>query len=420
MFPARSNRIYLLSLYACLFFFGCENHLPKPKDYLSPDRRFRILIAGEGIPVRPTSEKQIYPLNRSEAAAMERGASLAYSQSPSFAQMRKLAVIVRQDDRGTEEQAGAIANLFQYDPLLLAVIGHSSSGTTGTALSRYQNAGIPVIMPIATSPETASATAFRLPLNDRDGQAPALVDFITANLQAKKVHLIKDVTQDAKRYTEPLTDFVTRLLPSEKFGWADEVSAQQTDFSSEARKIMVNGPDVVLFVGYASTAVLFMDALDNSYGDSVARPKIVLTDGSLSEDLRPRGFEMFISAPFPEVDLNTCRSPEVPIYQRRFKAAPPNFEALGFDAMLVLNEALELCVNEGIVSRGCLLRQLRASKFRGLCNDYYFKQGENQEGHYSIFKVSADSAGAIQFRTEEAYSAERLKELKKQLSRSTE
>ena len=56
------------------------------------------------------------------------------------------------DDRENLDAARDIAHDLRDNPNVLAVVGHSKSGTTLAALPFYAQAGIPVLMPAATSP----------------------------------------------------------------------------------------------------------------------------------------------------------------------------------------------------------------------------------------------------------------------------
>lgn len=101
------------------------------------------------------------------------------------------------DDKGDPAVAALRARELVTDPATLIVIGHSISGTTHAAIRTYTQAGMPVILPAATSrmatcpphvpflgwlgrldsdfSEARSPTAFRIIPNDWDGQVPAML-----------------------------------------------------------------------------------------------------------------------------------------------------------------------------------------------------------------------------------------------------
>jgi ABC-type branched-subunit amino acid transport system substrate-binding protein len=56
------------------------------------------------------------------------------------------------EDPDSPEAASEMARTLRNNPSVLAVVGHSKSGTTLAALPFYSQAGIPVLMPAATSP----------------------------------------------------------------------------------------------------------------------------------------------------------------------------------------------------------------------------------------------------------------------------
>lgn len=390
--------------YTLLLFIPASLSCGAPRGSYSPalPPAYYVLVAGEGIPVTTDSRSQVYPLNRSEAAAMARGAALAFSISPSAAGLRRRTRLQLLDDRGVEAEARKRAQRLQFDPSLLAVIGHSSSGTTAAAATSYEEAGIPLLMPIATSPSVRSRTAFRLPLDDRNGQAPALADFVLSNLNAKKVSIVADTTEEARKYTDTLTNLFRALLPSRNFSWSETVDSKTSNFPGVAESLVANHPDVIVFVGYASTAVLFLEALNKAYAPVPDRPTLVLTDGSISEDIRPGLLRVFLSSPAPVVTLTECNTSDARAFLKAFQETRPNFESFGYDAILILGQALEECENRHEISRSCLVFQLQHARFQGICNAYVFQNGENQDGQYTIYSVT-NSSGPTMFQPKRHY-----------------
>ena len=125
--------------------------------------------------------------------------------------------LVGMDDADDEGKARDTARQLQVEPEVLAIIGHSISGTTRSAAEIYAQAAIPLIMPLATaqaavfpvkvgddqlenSPARLS-NCFRLPPSDDRVQAPAIAYLVERLTQV--VHIIEDEQGGAKQYASP-------------------------------------------------------------------------------------------------------------------------------------------------------------------------------------------------------------------------
>ena len=93
------------------------------------------------------------------------------------------------DDESTLTGAKEVAYRIVADPRVIAVLGHFSSGNTLAALPIYRDAGLPVLMPVATTTEITQGdrfpNAFRMPPNNA-AQAQTVVNFVVDTLKAKE------------------------------------------------------------------------------------------------------------------------------------------------------------------------------------------------------------------------------------------
>jgi ABC-type branched-subunit amino acid transport system substrate-binding protein len=386
---------------------------------VEPHGPFKIVVVGAALNPNGTVNEKNRPLNRAEALAMLDGVNeawrLTFGTKP--ANMFTLKTF---DDDGNADTAARIADAIRSDPTVLAVVGHSLSGVTKRVAPIYSTASIPLLMPIATSPEARSRTSFRLPLNDDVGQAPAIVHLL-ADLNVRHVMLVTDKSEDAKAYSDALERFVTQRLPAPLLAGREHVDLLQPNFASIAEDVAssveVNGVDAVLFVGYASTAVRLLGALRSRFEHSTAAlPKIILTDGCIAPDLPIGRFEVYLTAPIPDLRLPTaalqsadlCDGARVPQFRERFgNRAMPNYEIFGFDAISLLASAVDACEATDSVSRSCVQDQLASGRGSGLCNKYVFHDGENRDGAYYVYNV-CHMADAVVMTLWKRYSLEAL------------
>ncbi len=128
----------------------------------------KIVVIGKGVPKDPKTpapDCAEVTKNDKEGLNVWNGAQAAWSDLKFPLPPGKLELIPMEDG-GDEETVKANARKLQADPGVLVVIGHSKSGTSRWAAEIYAQAGIPLIMPVAT----AQAAIF--PLDVKDGELP--------------------------------------------------------------------------------------------------------------------------------------------------------------------------------------------------------------------------------------------------------
>jgi branched-chain amino acid transport system substrate-binding protein len=338
---------------------------------------------------------------------MWEGINAAFTHSPQLERLRKLFQLRTYDDGSLESEAEKIGREIQSDPRVLAVIGHASSGTTRSAAWLYAQAGMPVIMPIATSPyavyppgsninsQTRLRNCFRLPPSDDRVQAPTVAFVAEEKLKAKRIYLLRDISEGASEYSEPLYKKLESLLGNISID-KQSVDRGHADFREVASNIEAQHPDLVVFCGYGSTATLILSALRHVYQDNQAnKPKILLTDGSRIRDLNASDFDVYLTFPLPEISsFNNCPSEDNEILRSVIQPqTEQSFQVYGYDAMLLIGKALEKCSDEEI-SRDCLRRGLsELPLFTGsTCLQYFFAEGDNTLSDYYVFH-SVSSSG---------------------------
>ena len=405
---------------------GCEER--KPQDQPSGDgEKFIVMVVGDGVPPVDKDNARIWPLNRAQGEAMYKGVLAALNDSPSLKSLTSIIQIEGKDDRGDPERAAELAEELRRNPRVLAVIGHATSGTTLHAVWRYNQAGIPIIMPIATSPELMYhpkktgleehrfRNVFRLLPSDDKGQAPAVTHLIR-KLGLKKVYLINDATTGAWEYSRPLRESLEPYIRKEVLNKLTEVQRETTDFTKLASSIQAQNADSVVFCGYATTALELLGGLDQIYAgvSREKRPTIILTDGCLIPDLDAKGFNLYLT--FPHVEIPDCADKrdleilrEISNHTKRI-----SYEVFAYDAMLILGSAIQTLRENGIVDRKSLIDYLNSSKvFVGTAGLYEFEKGENRMAQYDILhNVDTGQLGQCKFEVNEVVTAQKLQEIR--------
>jgi ABC-type branched-subunit amino acid transport system substrate-binding protein len=359
-----------------------------------------VYVVGDGVPPQEqtAAAERPYPLNRAQGYAMWRGVKSAFDRSPRLDRVRGMVELVGIDDLGNTDRAKKAAAKIRDDARTIAVIGHATSATTRAALPDYAAASIPLLMPIATSPEIFNRdgqgqgdrfnNCFRLPPADVPIQASAVALITTdkSALNAQRVALLRDIAPDAGEYSGPLYRDLLRLLGPILI-FKNELDAQRGDVRSVALGLLAQSPDVVIFCGYGSNANALLGALNFAYKDVALdkRPRIVLTDGAKVKDLVVNDFREYLTFPAPDLASYRCDTPDGANLRALLADGPMSYEMYGYDSALLVGDAIEACRNKGI-SRQCILAELRKEQsFVGACLPYSFHNSENILSSYYVY-----------------------------------
>jgi branched-chain amino acid transport system substrate-binding protein len=166
------------------------------------------------------------------------------------------------DDACDPKQAVAIANGLTNGEVF-AVVGHMCSGSAIPASKTYNEEGIIMISPSATSPmltEQGFDNVFRTCGRD-DQQGAVITEFITKKYAGKKIAIVQDKTA----YGQGLADVVKKDLNiiGVRETLYESISRGERDYSSLISKIKENNIDVLFFGGYHTEAGLIVRQMRN-------------------------------------------------------------------------------------------------------------------------------------------------------------
>ena len=169
---------------------------------------------------------------------------------------QKLNLTIK-DDACDPRQAVAIANELSGENVF-AVIGHMCSGSAIPASKNYNEEGILMISPSATSPaltEQGFDNVFRTCGRD-DQQGAVVADLIIKQYKGKNIAVVQDKTA----YGQGLADVVKQDLNKagihEKLD--ESVSRGERDYGSLLSKLKENNIDVMFYGGYHTEAGLIV------------------------------------------------------------------------------------------------------------------------------------------------------------------
>jgi len=271
------------------------------------------------------------------------------------------------EDPDTQEAADRVARDIRRDPSVLAVIGHTKSGTSFAALPHYAEAGIPVLVTSATSPyllyrHSSDAgvpsvnlseseytgerfrNTFRLIPSDVPDQAHAMelaVKRIWRARQSKhpgesaKVLLICDSTKEsgAEIYSKPICDYLAAPVNRREGNYdiVARASLNERQVSSVLPQIHAMKPSIIIVAGYSPLALLIVQVwaedraklkLDGEKADrekATVKPRqpeiavedgddpaFIMPDGCFSPELAKAPAEVFVTYPRGPLHTMAC------------------------------------------------------------------------------------------------------------------
>ncbi|HEX7388234.1 MAG TPA: branched-chain amino acid ABC transporter substrate-binding protein [Castellaniella sp.] len=157
---------------------------------------------------------------------------------------------VLMDDACEPKQGPVVANRVVNDNIHY-VVGHVCSGATIAAAPIYNNEGIVMISPSATSPLVTDGknydTIFRTIGRD-DQQGPAAADFIVHHIHPKAVAVL----HDKQSYGQGIATAVKNALEKSgvKVVLFEGINAGDSDYSAVITKLKSSGADFVYYGGY--------------------------------------------------------------------------------------------------------------------------------------------------------------------------
>lgn len=155
------------------------------------------------------------------------------------------------DDQCKPEIATNVATRLVSQGVAL-VIGHVCSGATKAALGIYNEAGVLVISPSATTPtltKSGDYPNFYRTIAPDDEQGKLAAEFVTERLGAKKVAIIHDKGDYGKGFADFAREFVTAGGSAEVVLY-EGITPGAMDYSAVVQKLRRFNADAVIFGGY--------------------------------------------------------------------------------------------------------------------------------------------------------------------------
>jgi ABC-type branched-subunit amino acid transport system substrate-binding protein len=368
-----------------------------------------------------------------------RAAIEAAKGSAEFTKINSYVELSEYKDSGSEEDAVREARILRRSPDVLAVIGHPRSGATLAALPFYAQAGIPILIPSATSPyllykhsvgnipdfdptrldmgPPRFTNAFRLTPSDTPDQAHALELTIgqlgkERRIKTPKIMLICDSTGGTRSstYSKPICDY----LASEAGDASDfavtvsrNVDLEKGNISGVITEIHAEDPNFIVLIGYQELARALLEELKERADRDTPHKKmkdytLIMPDACLTNDLLAFGAQIYVTSPMNPHRAAECTSPRGEEYIKALKSErtkenvigniPETDEGFVYDSVLILAVAVDDCNRTRNLNRSCILEYLNQhhGSLLGACESYHVEQGERQNAYYYVYAQHDD------------------------------
>ncbi|MBL1229248.1 ABC transporter substrate-binding protein [Enterococcus sp. BWB1-3] len=252
--------------------------------------------------------------------------------------------LVSKDNKSENSEAASVASNLTNEDKVVAVVGPATSGAVKATIPNMTKAGVPLITPsgtddsITTANDTVQEYVFRSCFQDTF-QGVILANFAQDNLEADKVVILGDKSSD---YAIGLADsfkdtYKGEIVREENFTAGDK------DFQALLTKIKALDYDVIYVPGYYTEAGLIIKQAREM---GINKP-IIGADGFGDEKLveiagSQNVSNVYYTGHFSENAPATDKvTPFVEAFKEKYGKQPSAFNALAYDSVYMLKQAME-------------------------------------------------------------------------------
>ncbi len=253
----------------------------------------------------------------------------------------KMIKLITADNQGKPEEAAAVVKKLITQDKVIAVLGEVASTRSLAAAPIAQNYKIPMVSPSSTNPQVTQKGdyIFRVCFID-PFQGSVMAKFTHENLKLKKVAILKDLKSDyslglAEFFVKKFKELGGTIVAEQNFQTGD------SDFKAQLTQIRSSAPDAIFIPAYYTEVGL------------IARQarqlglKAVLLGGDGWDS--PKLFEIgqaavqgsYFSNHYTSESTNPATVDFIKRFREKFNETPDGLAAAGYDAALILIQAIE-------------------------------------------------------------------------------
>lgn len=297
---------------------------------------------------------------------------------------KKIKIITEDDQSKAEDATKAVQKLINRDKVV-ALLGEVASTRSKAGGPIAQQNKIPMISPASTNEDVTKIGdyIFRICFID-PFQGEAMAQFSMKSLSAKRAAILLDTKQD---YSIGLADAFRKTFKANGGEIVSEqaYSSGDKDFRAALTSIRSSNPDVIFIPGYYSELSLIVRQA-RELGINVP---LMGGDGWDSEELT-KGAEAefnntYFSNHFSAEDPDPAVQNFITKYKAKYNANPDAMSALGYDAALILADAMK---RAGATDGAKLRDAIAATKdFSGITGKITINGERNAEKPLTILQI---------------------------------
>ncbi len=251
--------------------------------------------------------------------------------------------LVIEDNESKAESAVKAATKMITEDEVLVMVGPQASKQAVPAGGIANNYMTPMITPWSTNPDTTKDRpyVFRACFLD-PFQGPVLANFITGEFKFKKAAVLYDVASD---YPKGLAEFFKKAWedlhgPGSVVAY-ESFTTKDTDFSSQLTKIKNSGAEVLFTPQYYNEVALIVQ---QAHQLGWKKPIVGSDSWGSAETVNLCGtdcYGLFFSTHYAAAGATGATKAFIDRYQKKHGYVPDDVAALTWDAMLLVQKAIE-------------------------------------------------------------------------------
>lgn len=253
---------------------------------------------------------------------------------------KKLRVTTLDDQGKPEEAATAVTKLITQDKVT-AILGEVASSRSLAMAPIAQSNKVPMVTPSSTNPKVTQVGdyIFRVCFID-PFQGAVMAKFAHNTLKVKRAAILRDIKNDysvglANFFTETFKNLGGEIVVDQSY------SAGDVDFKSQITSIKTKNPEVIFVPGYYTEVGL----IARQARELGIKAPLLGGDGWDSSKLTQIGGEALVGSYFSNHYSPDDKSEQVQKFISEYKAmfgeVPDGLAAMGYDAMMVLADAMK-------------------------------------------------------------------------------
>lgn len=301
---------------------------------------------------------------------------------------KKLETVVIDD--GCEPKQGPVAANRVVNDEIGFVVGHVCSGATIAAADIYNNEGVVMITPSATSPALTDGKNYEFifrTIGRDDQQGPAAAQFILDKIKPKAVAVLHDKQSYGQGIATAVKDNLEK--GGVKVAVFEGINAGDSDYSAVITKLKSNNVDFVYYGGYHPEMGLLLRQA-NEQGvkakfmgpEGVGNPDINAIAGDAAE-----GMLLTLPADFTQ---NPANAEIVKAFESKKRNASGAFQLTAYTATQVIADAIK---GSGSTDPTKVAQYLHANTFdTPIGKTSWNKQGDLNEFEFQVFTWHKDGS----------------------------